>query len=216
MAERTQFPDRPVDGTNPSLARLRPAETKPFFEVPPDSRPAGVAERTQSPQRSGRNEPTFEVPPMRASVACCLLGWTVWGSGARAEDLPIVPGVPAQPLAAQARRLVEALELVGQPLPLPARARLDEALGQVDPEARSRAIQAVLDPLCLFGITINPEGRVGVVRGPAPAALGQHEWRVFLARVQNEAGRRPCSTPPARTPRPSSGSRRTKPGPDRA
>jgi hypothetical protein len=105
----------------------------------------------------------------------------------RADDLPRVEGVPAQPLAAQVRRLVEALELQGQPLPAMTRAKLDEALRKGDQEEQVKAIQDVLDPLCLFGVTINPEGRVGVTRGPASAVLGQHEWRIFPAKVHNEA-----------------------------
>ena len=110
------------------------------------------------------------------------------GGRALGEDLPRVAGVPAQPLAAQVRRLVEALELQGQPLPAPALAKLDEALGMADPAERVRSIQAALDPLCLFGVTINPEGRVSVDRGPAAATLGQHEWRVIPAKVVNQAG----------------------------
>ena len=106
---------------------------------------------------------------------------------ARAGDLGVVEDVPAQPLAAQVRRLVEALELQGQPMAAPARARLDEALGQADPIQRASAIQEALDPLCLLGVTINPEGRVSVDRGSAPATLGQHEWRAFPVKVRNAA-----------------------------
>jgi hypothetical protein len=36
---------------------------------------------------------------------------------ARAADLPLVADVELQPLAAQARRVAEALELLGAPLP---------------------------------------------------------------------------------------------------
>jgi hypothetical protein len=108
-------------------------------------------------------------------------------SPVRADDLPRLEGVPAQPLVAQVRRLVEALELQGQPLSAESREKLDEAMGKADPAEQVRSIQEVLDPLCLFGVTINPEGRVGVTRGPAPAILGQHEWRSFPAKVHNEA-----------------------------
>ena len=55
-------------------------------------------------------------------------------------------------------------------------------------------IQAVLDPLCLASVSINPESRVKVSLGPAAAELVQHGWRVFLVKVHNEAG----VTPPLR------------------
>ena len=107
---------------------------------------------------------------------------------ARADDLPLVAGVPAQPLAAQVRRLVEALDLLGQPLAASTRAKLDEALMQPDAADRVRSIQEVLDPLCLVGVTINPESRVKVDPGPAKPELVQNGWRVFLVKVHNEAG----------------------------
>lgn len=41
--------------------------------------------------------------------------------------------------------------------------------------------------MSLLGVTINPEGRVSVDRGAAPASLGQHEWRAFLVKIRNAA-----------------------------
>jgi hypothetical protein len=105
-----------------------------------------------------------------------------------ADELPVVVKVDAQPLGAQVRRLVEALELAGQPLDGPSLVKLEEALAKPSPGDRVRLIQETLDPLCLLGVTINPESRVKVDRGPAQAALVQHEWRVFLVKVTNLAG----------------------------
>src|SRR5262249_48204220 len=51
-----------------------------------------------------------------------------------------------------------------------------------------REIQEALDAQCLIGITINPESRVKAVQGPVATVLVQHGWRVFLVKVQNEAG----------------------------
>ncbi len=48
-------------------------------------------------------------------------------------------------------------------------------------------IQAVLDPLCLAVVDINPESRVKVAAGPAAPKLMQQGWRVFLVKVVNEA-----------------------------
>lgn len=105
-----------------------------------------------------------------------------------ADDLPIVEQVELQPLQAQVRQVVEALEHWGQPLPAPSKARLDNAMAMTDEPAAVRAIQAALDDLCLIGITINPESRVKAIQGLAQPRLMEHGWRLFLVKVQNEAG----------------------------
>jgi hypothetical protein len=43
-------------------------------------------------------------------------------------------------------------------------------------------------PRCLVEVRINPEARVSVTRGPAPARLVEQGWRAFLVKVGNEAG----------------------------
>src|SRR5688572_18699118 len=81
--------------------------------------------------------------------------------------LPIVQ-VEAQPLAAQAARVADALAYVGAPLAPADREALRAAAATSDPSA---AIQAILDPYCLLEIHINPESRVKVAPGPARAEL---------------------------------------------
>ena len=103
-------------------------------------------------------------------------------------NLPLVAGVEAQPLRAQVARVVQALELLGNPLPADRRAALDKALEAKDPEQSVERIQAALDPLCLVGVNINPESRVKVAAGPAPRKLVEQGWSVFLVKVHNEAG----------------------------
>jgi hypothetical protein len=125
---------------------------------------------------------------VRQLALSCLVIVIGWNDAVFADDLPIVVNVDAQPLGAQVRRLVEALELAGQPLGAPVRAKLEEALAMPLPADRVRLIQETLDPLCLAGVTINPESRVKVDPGPAVPALAQHEWRVFLVKVTNLAG----------------------------
>jgi hypothetical protein len=112
------------------------------------------------------------------------------GGSADADDLPIIfpGGVESEPIKARARQLASVLERLGQPLDGPLRRKLDEALAETDPIQAVRAIQHVLDPLCLVGININPESRVKVARGPAAALLSEQAWRVFLIKVHNEAG----------------------------
>jgi hypothetical protein len=124
--------------------------------------------------------------PIRLASALALLAFFAFPG--LADDLPRVANVDAQPLAAQVRRVAEALDLLGQPLPPATKARLDEALARAEPPAMIRSIQEALDPQCLAGVTINPEGRVGAVEGSAPAVLAQHGWRLFLVKVHNQAG----------------------------
>lgn len=103
---------------------------------------------------------------------------------AHADRLPQVDEVEFQPLSAQVRRVVEAYDLLGQPLPPRLKARLENALNGSDQAQAVHEIQEILDPLCLIGVTINPESRVKVAPGPADANLVQHGWRVFLVKVQ--------------------------------
>jgi hypothetical protein len=101
--------------------------------------------------------------------------------------LPVVPTVALQPLAAQVDRVIEALDMLGQPLPASVKDRIAGARKAAD-AAAVREIQQVLDEYCLVGVSINPESRVKAVQGPADASLMQHGWRIFLVKVQNEAG----------------------------
>src|SRR5690349_7711977 len=89
----------------------------------------------------------------------------------RADDLPLVRGVEAQPLKAQVKRVAQALEFLGEPLTKEQGAALDKAIANTNDDDAIEAIQKVLDPRCLMGVNINPESRVKVARGPAPAQL---------------------------------------------
>jgi hypothetical protein len=86
------------------------------------------------------------------------------------------------------RRVVEALELLGEPLPAPTRNALTAALRAGDDAGVVRGVCASLDPLCLVRVHINPESRVKATRGAAAAQLVEAGWRSFLVRVDNEAG----------------------------
>ena len=104
------------------------------------------------------------------------------------EALPLVRQVELQPLKAQVRRVVQALELLGTPLSTEQKHALDAALAETSADKAIVAIQNVLDPLCLVGVHINPESRVKCAVGPAPKRLVQQGWSVFLVKVHNEAG----------------------------
>jgi hypothetical protein len=119
-------------------------------------------------------------------------------SAARADDkLEVVADVPAQPLQAQVKRVVQALEFVGRPLTKEQNAALGAAM---EAKESSSELQKVLDPLCLIEVNINPESRVKATVGPAAKKLVQHGWTVFLVKVHNEAGITPtlkCGSPNA-------------------
>ncbi len=107
---------------------------------------------------------------------------------AEADRPPPVVDVDLQPLAAQARRVAQALDLVGAPLDKAQLAALDRAYSAADPADGVRDIQKTFDPLCLATVEINAESRVHVVAGPAAKKLIQQGWRAFLVEVRNDAG----------------------------
>ncbi|MCG8653360.1 MAG: hypothetical protein MI861_26210, partial [Pirellulales bacterium] len=108
-----------------------------------------------------------------------------------AEELAVVTQVDRQPLVAATRRLAEALEFTGAPLSEQATKQLERAWQLPEDREAVKAIQAVLDPLCLVEVHINPESRVKVKEGPVGKELLQESFRVFLVKVHNEAGVNP-------------------------
>lgn len=94
--------------------------------------------------------------------------------------------VEHQPLAAQARRVADTLEMLGAPLPPPDAEKLAAAIR--DPQTGVAQVQAILDARCLAIVHINPESRVKGERGAAAAELVEAGWRTFLLKVVNEAG----------------------------
>ena len=85
-----------------------------------------------------------------------------------------------QAVALNAKRVVEALEVLGNPLSNEEQARLAEGDGGT--------MERVLDSKCLAVVTINPESRVKAVAGEAKPVLVEAGWSVFLIKVINEAG----------------------------
>jgi hypothetical protein len=120
-----------------------------------------------------------------AVTLACLSVLT--GAPGAAEELTPVGGVEKQPLAAQAKRVEEALRYIGSPLSDAESASLRQA-NDLEGADATLAIQKALEPRVLLAVHINPESRVKVARGPAAAELIQQGWRAFLVRVHNEAG----------------------------
>ena len=105
-------------------------------------------------------------------------------------ELPLVRNVDLQPLIAQVKRIIAAMDYLGAPLAEDDRSALEGAfrLGDASSNEVGERIQRVLDRSCLVGVEINPEARVKVLPGPAAPELVQHGWRQFLVKVHNEAG----------------------------
>jgi hypothetical protein len=100
----------------------------------------------------------------------------------------VVADVDLQPLAAQARRVLEAAEFLGEPFSAGQRDEIEAAARIADRAQAVAKIQAVLDARALFVANINPEMRVKVAQGPARAVAVEQGWRLFLVKVVNEAG----------------------------
>ena len=100
----------------------------------------------------------------------------------------LLAAVEVQPLSAQVKRLVEAMEYLGEPFSAMERERLEAAANLNDQAAAIEETQRILDARCLLAVRINPESRVSVERGAAPARLVEQGWRAYLIKVRNEAG----------------------------
>src|SRR5262249_38858220 len=126
-------------------------------------------------------------PPMSARhVALVLL--LALPAATPAAELPKVTKVDFQPLAAQVKRLGDALDYLGSPLPEADRAALKAALGNADRDKAILAIQDVLDAHCLAGVRLAAGNKVETLPGPAKPELAEQGWRVFLVKVITPAG----------------------------
>jgi hypothetical protein len=96
--------------------------------------------------------------------------------------------VEFQPLASQAKRIVETLDHLGAPLKDADKRTILKATEDMADVAGAAIIQNVFDRYSLIEININPESRVKVAAGKAKAELVEHGWRTFLVKIVNEAG----------------------------
>ncbi len=102
---------------------------------------------------------------------------------ARAADIPVVGDVEGQPLAANAGRVLKALDMLGAPLPQDATKALNKAIEDKD----AKKVQELLDKHVLFAVTINPEARLKVAKGPGSTALQQAGWTPVVVKVMNDS-----------------------------
>lgn len=117
---------------------------------------------------------------MRYFLSAILL--IAWTTQVHAQKLDVID-VEGQPLAANVTRIIQAYELVGQPLPADLVKPLNEAIAARD----AKKIQQLLDPHVLVLVTVNPESRVKAARGPAKAELQQGGHTPVLIKVFNES-----------------------------
>jgi hypothetical protein len=104
-----------------------------------------------------------------------------------AGELPKVK-VERQPLAAQARRVSEALALLGEPLTDAERQAIRDAADAKDENKAVQTIQTILDKRCLAGLHVTADKKIQTQAGPAKPQLAEQGWRVFLVKVHNEPG----------------------------
>jgi hypothetical protein len=100
-----------------------------------------------------------------------------------ADPPPVVGDVEGQPLAENAGRLMKALNFLGAPLPADVAKELQAAIEAKD----AKKVQEILDKRVLFVVSINPESRVKVARGPADAVIQQSGYVPTLVKVVNES-----------------------------
>ena len=100
----------------------------------------------------------------------------------------LLAAVEIQPLISQVRRLVDAMEYLGEPFTAADQERINTAASLTDEAKALEEIQRILDPYCLVSVRINPESRISVDRAAAPARLVEQGWRAYLVKVRNEAG----------------------------
>jgi len=109
-------------------------------------------------------------------VSCSIIDKT------QAEELPVVD-VEGQPLAANTKRLIDALNYLGRPLPKKTQTTLKIAIKNQD----AMRIQQIMDQYVLLLVSLNPEVRVKVKRGPAAAVLQQGGFAPVVVKVVNQS-----------------------------
>ncbi len=112
---------------------------------------------------------------MTVTAACFLL--------VLSRLAPAGPPTDDQDLARNVAAVAETFDRLRAPLTVDA-GQLKAAIGKAD----GARLEQLLDPLALLTVTINPESRVKVVRGEAPAELRQGTAVPVLVKVVNDAG----------------------------
>ncbi len=96
--------------------------------------------------------------------------------------------VEFQPLVAQVKRIIEALEMLGQPLERDEKARLNARSIPRAASRRSAPFRMSWTVHCLIGIEINAESRVKSSQGRPGRGWFRMDGRFFSSRFTIEAG----------------------------
>ena len=118
----------------------------------------------------------------KESLAVLFLSIACLTTGQAQTALPNA-NVEGQPLGANVARLVQAMGFLGMPLAKSVVEKLNHAIRDRDAET----IQLILDPHVLVAVSLNPEVRVKVRRGPAKAVLRQGAYTPFVVKVFNDS-----------------------------
>src|SRR5262245_47154984 len=94
-------------------------------------------------------------------LSITLFALFVLANVSRAADIPVVD-VEGQPLAGNVKRVLDTLDTLGTPLPEDVTKALKKAIEDKD----AKKLQELLDTHALFAVTINPEARLKVAKGP--------------------------------------------------
>lgn len=100
---------------------------------------------------------------------------------------PEVAEVESQPLLLQVRRLAEALDYIGNPLPEEAIQRLEALRNEQDDAKIAATVQEILDPLCIAGVEIANK-KMAAAAVDREIELVEQGWRSFLVKVCNRDG----------------------------
>ncbi|HJT78290.1 MAG TPA: hypothetical protein VJ739_13890 [Gemmataceae bacterium] len=142
-----------------------------------------------------------------ATICATLLALSGAAAAAAPTTFPHADQANREVLRRNCRRVLDELARVRSPLPAETGRALVALLREPgkDADEFAAAVQKLLDPSCLAGVSINPESRVKAVRGPAAANLRQGQASAVLVKVVNEAGTTPAlkvSGPQVRGPGP--------------
>src|SRR5581483_11607833 len=119
---------------------------------------------------------------MRLTITFCLA--SIVCPAVYAEDRP---PMPIQPFALHIRQVEDALDYLGQPLPVADQRSINDAVGQADEVKSIGQIEQILDKYVLCFVDINAESRVKVDAGSAKPELVEGGTRLFLVKVSNQA-----------------------------
>src|SRR5579863_7247501 len=102
---------------------------------------------------------------LSSSIVPALMAWQgrqppAPESYAHSASLELVSGIELQPLAAQVQRLVDALDLLGNPLPQTEKKALRQAAAENDQARGVASIQRILDKHCLAGVRLLADNKM--------------------------------------------------------